>query len=122
MDVLFDDGDTKDLIENLNDVTVDKKKILKILSKETSRKVKMRLDQLKAAPNFQWLIDNPIGHFEGLTGDFEHKYSLRLDSNYRIIIRPNSNDYTRDSLVKCTEYYLEGVVDYHGGKRKWLIP
>lgn len=122
MDVLFDDANVKDLVLDLEDVTVIKKKITKVLSKDTSRKLKLRLDQLKAAPSFQWLIDNPIGHFESLTGDFNHKYSLRLDANYRLIIRPDSSDYTRDALSKCTKYYLVGVVDYHGNKRNWLIP
>ena len=111
------------LIEDLFDVSKDSKLIFKHMHKEMVRKLKIKLDYINAAPNFQWCIDNPLGKFEPLKGNYLHKYSIRLDKNYRLIVSPNTDDYSREGLSKCEEYYIEGVVDYHGnGKHNWLIP
>ena len=59
MDVLFDDANVKDLVLDLEDVTVIKKIITKVLSKDTSRKLKLRLDQF----NFYNLYKIAICYF-----------------------------------------------------------
>lgn len=113
----------EELIEDLIDVSKEKKLLMRYMSKDTIRMVKKRIDYLKAAPNFQWCINNPIGNFESLIGNYQHKYSIRLDKNYRLIISPNASEYSPEALGNCTEFFIEGVVDYHGnGKNNWLIP
>lgn len=122
MVILYKDKFIKEVIEDLLDVSKDKKIILRYMDKVTTRKLKMRLNQLKATTCFQKCFET-IPHFESLSEDMKHLYSMRLDGNYRLVISPNTDDLSPESLSKCTEYYIEGVVDYHGrGKNNWLIP
>ena len=100
----------------------DRADIQKSIVNEITRMIKKRIDYFGAAPNFYWCIINPIGHFEALSGDLMHKYSIRLNQNYRLIIRPDLNNFSMEELKKCESYYIEGVVDYHGSKKNWIIP
>jgi plasmid maintenance system killer protein len=123
MDPLFDNDLVEELIKDLADVTKDKKKINKYLSADVVRTLKRKYDGLIAAPNFAMFIKNPIGHFEALKENMKGKYSIRITGNYRLIIRPNSEDLTLEALEACTEFYFEGVVDYHDRRKyNWLIP
>lgn len=113
----------EELLEDLIDVSKERKLLMNYMSKDTVRMLKKRIDYFRSAPNFQWCLNNPIGNFESLIGNYQHKYSIKLDRNYRLIVSPNVSDYSPESLLNCTEYFIEGVVDYHGnGKDNWLIP
>lgn len=47
-----------------------------------------------------------------------------LSANYRIIIKPVSDDLSAESLKVCDTLIIEGVIDYHGkgSKHSWIIP
>lgn len=123
MHFLFHNALVKELINDLMDVSNTKKKILKYMSYDLAIMIKKRCDILKASPNFLFLLNNPICHFEQLTNNLNGYYSLRLNKNYRLIIEPSHTYTTNLEYEKCEEIYIEGVVDYHGkGKNNWLIP
>ena len=122
MNIKFNNSLIEQLIMDLLDISNNKKIILKYVDSEIARMIKKRIDYFGAAPNFYWCIINPIGHFEALSGDFMHKYSIRLNQNYRLIIRPDLNNFSMEELKKCESYYIEGVVDYYGSKKNWIIP
>lgn len=50
------------------------------------------------------------------------RYSIHLNQNYRLIIRPINEKSDAKSLKECETVIIEGVVDYHGSKENWLIP
>lgn len=61
---------------------------------------------------------------EALAGDLKGSYSLRVSANYRLIVKPKTNDLSAESLGSCDTLIIEGVVDYHGKGKKnsWIIP
>ena len=96
----------------------------KKIGMELTRSVKKRYNQIVSMPAFNSLQSSGIGKMEALTGDMRGSYSLRLNANYRLIVRPDTLDRSSESLSKCDTLIIEGVIDYHGkGNRySWLIP
>lgn len=78
-----------------------------------------RIKQLQAYNNFQELLNSSIGKPERLTNS--DYYSLRIDKNYRLIIKPAIEFYSKENFIMCESVEIKGVVDYHGGKNNWLI-
>ena len=122
MKLIYKDDYIEKLFENLRDTSKNKKIMQSIISMDILRSLKRKLDQLLASPNFYFVIDKHIGKCEPLEGNMKGKYSIHISANYRLIICPNSPDLSKNSLVSCEEFYIEGVVDYHGTKQTWIIP
>lgn len=121
MKILYKNKKVERAFEELRDVSNDKASLKKYISFDILRMIKKRVDQLIAYPNFYCIVRSPIGKCEKLVGNLEGKYSIHTNANYRLIIMPNSTDLSKASLEKCEEFYIEGVVDYHGTKNKWII-
>lgn len=66
-------------------------------------------------------IESGVGKIHLLEGDIV-RYSIHLNQNYRLIIRPINEKSDAKSLKECETVIIEGVVDYHGSKENWLIP
>jgi len=92
------------------------KKKLKI---EHIKMIVKRVNELKAFNNFQELLNSSIGKPERLTNS--EYYSLRIDKNYRLIIKPVIKVYSAEEFLMCESIEIKGVVDYHGGKNNWII-
>lgn len=92
------------------------KKKLKI---EHIKMIVKRVNELKAFNNFQELLNSSIGKPERLTNS--EYYSLRIDKNYRLIIKPLIKVYSAEEFLTCESIEIKGVVDYHGGKNNWII-
>jgi len=120
--VFYNNNDVKIIFEDLNDVTKSKNLMKRQIGNELTRMVKKRYNQLVAFPNFYSALNSHIGKMERLAGDFELCYSMHINANYRLIVKPITDDYSTDKLIKCEKIYIEGVVDYHGSKIKWIIP
>lgn len=97
-----------------------KKKIGNSLAKTVFR----RLNELLAAPDLWTFLNCGVGHPELLTGNLSGSFSVRITANYRLIIKPSTNDLSPDGLKTCTSVIIEGVTDYHGNNvhTKWLLP
>lgn len=122
MKVLYKNDYVKELFDDLNNMTTSKKKMQNIISMDLLRTIKKRYSQLIASPNFNFIVEKHIGKCESLSGDMKGKYSIVLSANYRLIICPNSESLDPKKLKECDEFFIEGVVDYHGSKQKWIIP
>lgn len=122
MKILYNNDYIEKLFEDLRDHSKDKKMMQRVVSMDILRSIKKKLDQLIASPNFYFVINKHIGKCEPLEGEMKGKYSIYISANFRLIIRPNSFDLSKENLEKCDEFYIEGVVDYHGTKETWLIP
>ena len=90
--------------------------------KEFAKRAKQRIDQINAIPRFNEYVMLGLGNPHVLAGDFEGYYGVSLTGNTRIILKPISEDLSVESLSKCEEVILKGVVDYHGQKDEWIIP
>ena len=91
----------------------------KVISMEWIRTIKKHMDRLNASDTFADFLDLNLGHPEALQGKDLGRYSVRINGNIRLIIRPILNG---RSIRDCKEIVIEGVVDYHGGKESWYIP
>ncbi len=96
----------------------------KRIGAELTRAVKKRYNQMISFSSFAALQQSGIGKMESLEGDKKGSYSLRLTANYRIIVKPVSDDLSAESLKICDTLMIEGVIDYHGkgSKHSWIIP
>lgn len=95
----------------------------KQIGPELTKAVKKRYNEIKAHSSFSKLQQGP-GKIESLTGSLKGCYSLRLNANFRLIIKPKSYDLSVESLNNCDTVIIKGVIDYHGtgNRRNWLIP
>ena len=96
--------------------------MIKAIGQEITRATKKRIDQMKAAANFQAYLQYGLGKPEHLSGSAGHEYSVHLTGNFRLIFEPESESLSVESLSNCKVIIIKGVVDYHGGKTNWLLP
>ncbi len=120
----FEDDRVQELFEDLNDVRNSRNLMRKEIGAELTKAVKKRYNQIIAFSSFSELQRARIGKLEALEGDRKGTYSLRLSANHRLIIKPQSEDLSAESLKKCDIVIIKGVIDYHGTSKKssWIIP
>lgn len=122
--IQFEDNKVKELFDDLNDVRFSKNLMQRKIGAELTRAVKKRHNQMISFSSFLALQQSRIGKMESLEGDQHGSYSLTVSANYRLIIKPISEDLSAESLRKCDTLIIEGVIDYHGkgAKNNWIIP
>jgi plasmid maintenance system killer protein len=98
--------------------------MIKTIGMELTRAVKKRYNQIISFSSFSSLQLSGIGKMKSLKGDMKGSYSLHITANYRLIIKPKADDLSSESLKACDTLIMEGVIDYHGGGKKynWIIP
>ena len=108
----------------MNDVRSSQNLMKKEIGAELTKAVKKRYNQIMAFSSFSALQQSGIGKMESLEGDHKGSYSLRVSANYRLIVKPKTEDLGAESLKKCDILIIEGVIDYHGKGKKfsWIIP
>jgi proteic killer suppression protein/toxin YoeB len=96
----------------------------KKIGSELTKTVKRRYNQIIAFSSFSALQQSGIGKLESLEGGLNGYYSLRLSANYRLIVKPKSKDLSAESLKNCDTLNIEGMIDYHGKRKKlsWIVP
>ena len=124
LDVIYESSDVRILFDDLNDVRNTKSLMIRTIGTEYTKAVKKRYNQIVAFSTFYSLQQSGIGKMESLDGDLKGYYSLRLTKNYRLIIKPQADDTSAESLKKCDTVIIKGVIDYHGKgtKYNWIIP
>jgi len=89
---------------------------------EFTKTIVRRLAEMRAMPCFSEYLKAGIGKPHSLKADFEGCYGVSVKGNTRIILEPVCEVLSGESLGKCEEVILKGVVDYHGQKKEWIIP
>ena len=89
---------------------------------DLSKSLKKRYNQIKSCNLFYEIQQYGFGKIESLSGNLKGYFSIRLDANYRLVIRPKSSDLTVETLKKCDTVIIKGVIDYHGKGNNWIIP
>ncbi len=100
----------------------DNDKLIKKVGLELAKKIRLRINQMKAAPNFKAYLDYGIGKPHPLTGDLNDLFGVSLTQNVRLVIEPLIEKRDNESLAVCKNINIKGVMDYHGDKKEWLIP
>ena len=107
----------------MNDIRYSRNLMWKLIGAELTKAVRKRYNEIEAHSCFTKLQQGP-GKIEALTGNLKGSYSLRLNADYRLIIKPISVDLSAESLNNCDTVIIKGVIDYHGtgNRTNWLIP
>lgn len=104
-------------------ILCDAKTLQRKVGCEMGRKIKQRLNQLQAADDFnQYLTKIAFGKPHPLQDDLDKCFGISITANYRIVVEPQETKLDMESLKKCKVLNIKGVLDYHGGKKEWIIP
>lgn len=124
MYVEFADDKVKELFDDLNDVRGSRNLMIRAIGADLAKAVKKRYNQIVSFSSFLALQQSGLGKPESLAGDRKGVYSLTVSANYRLIIKPVSEDLSAESLKRCDTIVIEGVIDYHGkgARNNWIIP
>lgn len=119
----YEDERIKELFYDLNDIRCSRNLMRRQIGAELTRTVKKRYNEIEAHSNFSKLKQGP-GKIESLSGNLKGCFSIRLNANFRLVIKPKSYDLSAESLNNCDTVIIKGVIDYHGtgNKTNWLIP
>lgn len=75
---------------------------------DLTRRVKKRLDALKAADNFFIFLSTGLGKPYPLTGNLQGKYAVHITRNVRLIVEPVSDQKDPNSLRHCKKISIGG--------------
>ncbi|MBO4578653.1 MAG: type II toxin-antitoxin system YoeB family toxin [Clostridiales bacterium] len=122
--VEYEDLKVKELFDDLNDIRYSGNLMRKKAGAEITKAVKKRYNQIVAFSNFEELLNSGLGKPEAMEGNLKGYYSLRVSANYRLIVRPITDDLSIEKLKECDTVIVKGVTDYHGknNKHNWIIP
>ncbi len=123
LQIEYEDPNVKELFNDLGLIQDSKNLMKKRIGIELTKAVKKRYDQLKAANNFAIYLATGLGKPHSLLGDMLGCYEIHISANWRLIVRPVSDDTSAESLKKCDTLIIKGVMDYHGNgsSNNWLI-
>lgn len=109
--------------EKVQKILCDAKILQRKVGLEIGKKVKLRLNQLESADNFnEYLTKIALGKPHPLEGKLDKCYGISITANYRLIVEPLVKELNLESLKNCKVLKVKGVLDYHGGKNEWIIP
>ena len=109
--------------KNVQKIMEDSKLLQGKVGNEIGKNIKRRINQLLSVKNFyEYLTVLRYGSPHSLNGELKGCYALSVSPNYRLIVKPNSDNFDMEGFKIVKEIYIEGVVDYHGRKYEWIIP
>ncbi|AXU54319.1 TPA: type II toxin-antitoxin system YoeB family toxin [Clostridioides difficile] len=94
----------------------------KKIGNDMTKTIKKRINQLMAADTFGIYLSTGLGKPHSLENDLKGFYGVSISKNYRLIIKPNTDDLSSEYLKVCKLVKIKGVEDYHGTKHEWIIP
>ena len=108
---------------NIEKYCIDLRKTQKEHGSQLAIKLSQRLDDLRSLDTIYELLTCGIDNPHLLNHDLDGCVGWDLTANVRLIVRI-SETFTNDIIEKSknmTRACIEGVRDYHGGNKKWLI-
>lgn len=99
------------------------KAVNKDFGSKLAKKLSQRKDELASLNDAQELLDCGIDNPHMLRENFDGCIGWDLTANIRLILRIQAkfDENTNKNLSTFTNIEIEGVIDYHGGKTKWII-
>jgi plasmid maintenance system killer protein len=89
---------------------------------DLAKAAKKRYDQLKAAENFSIYLTTGLGRPHPLYENLKGKYGISITGKVRLVVKPDTKGLDPIALKECKTIIIEGMMDYHGQKIKWIIP
>lgn len=114
---VHEDKNIGDAIDKNNYEWIERK-----IGTQMAKAFKKRIIQIKASNNFSIFLKTGLGSPHPLSGNLEGYYGVNLTANFRLVIQPQTDSYDPKSLILCDTVIVKGVMDYHGGKYKWICP
>ncbi|MGN1116872.1 MAG: hypothetical protein ACI4TH_09900 [Candidatus Ornithomonoglobus sp.] len=99
----------------------DYKLMNKKIGKEVTKILIRRINALKAANNVGIFLSTGLGKPHFLSEDLYGHIAISLTGNYRLIIKPKTDDISAEALKICSIVCVKGVEDYHGSKNNWIV-
>ena len=121
MELQYSNESVQKYFSDLCDIASSDNLLQKKIGSMLTKTAKKRVDQIKAAANFQKYLDFHIGNPHSLKGDLSSYYGVDLDKHTRLIIQPIPPDLSSEALKICEKAMIIGIADYHGDKNEWLI-
>ena len=89
-----------------------------------AKQLQKRMAELSSYENIFELFNSKLGGPHFLQGDLDTCLAISINANCRLILETGISQKDRNVLdvMKLEEIEIKGVVDYHDGKRKWIIP
>ena len=94
---------------------IDFNKLYKVMGIELQKKLKLALNRLESAENFNEFLALGLGKPHSLQGNLKGYYGIILNGNVRLVVKPKGD-------VSSSIFIVKGVCDYHGEKIEWIIP
>lgn len=121
MEVIYENYLIQEYFSDLYSVANSRNLLQKKIGQTLAKKVKQRINQIKASATFQKYLNFHIGNPHGLKGNLFSCYGVDLDKHTRLIIQPVPPNLSSEALMICETAKIIGIVDYHGDKNEWLI-
>lgn len=122
MRINYDNETVKTLISDLDNIVSSKNLLQKKIGQLLTKNVKKRKNEIEASSNFAAYLLMGLGKPHKLEGNLSNCYAINLTGNFRLIVKPESEDLSQESLKKCESVIIKGVVDYHGNTENWIVP
>lgn len=108
---------------NVKEYCTDFRLIQRKLGIQLAKKISQRMDELKSCNNVYNLLTCGIDNPHLLIGDKEGCIGWDLTNTIRLIIKfcESFSGKDMEESKNIVEVEIEGVIDYHGGNRKWII-
>lgn len=105
----------------LEDIIADEKELIITIGPLLAKLLKQRINQIQSFDNFYEYRISGLGKPHPLQGDLSDCFGIHLTGNYRMCIKPLTEDLSNNGLKECVEAELKGVLDYHGDKYSWVL-
>ena len=89
---------------DLERICTDARRMQRVLGAERAKKLRLRLNDLRAAERMSDLL-LMTGKWEELRADRAGQWSARLTGNWRLIVRPEEEDGTTVLIVEIVDYH-----------------
>ena len=116
LEIDYKNNNVKKYLENL-------RLVQKEFGLQIAKKIAQRLDELRSFNNVFLLLTSGIDNPHLLIGDLEGCIGWDITGPVRFIIKfcESFSGYDMKDSKYITKVVIEGVRDYHGGNKKWLI-
>lgn len=89
---------------------------------ELTKSIKKHMNHLEASNTFSIFLSLGLGKPHSLENPLSGCYGVSVSGNIRLIIKPQCENLSAESLRVCDTIVVMGVEDYHGKKNEWIIP
>ncbi len=109
--------------KKIKDIFTNAVKLKKSVGAEMCKKIIKRMLELEQFDNIGELMQRGLDNPHVLVGDLANHIAWEVSRNYRLILKfeKASNEEFNTDVQRKETICIEGVLDYHGSKDRWII-